>query len=147
MDVGGALQHGALGKVDFKIAVQPQRTGQKITRRDIENIVRAAVVDGALQVVGVQQLAITAAEVGRSSNVDAVFFLPELQRGGADTIAAADHIHPEGAAVGQALDRKMGLVGAADGLAVEGDRVLRPARRSGGLIPVQHRVILGAAYI
>ena len=147
MDVGGALQHSALGKVDFKIAVQPQRTGQKITRRDIENIVRAAVVDGALQIVGVQQLAVTAAEVGRSGNVDSVLFLPELQRGGADAIAAADHIHPEGAAVGQALDRKVGLVGAADGLAVEGDRVLRPARRSGGLIPVQHRVILGAAYI
>ena len=60
MDIGGALQHSALGKVDLKIAVQPQRTGQKITRRDIENIVRAAVVDGALQIVGVQQLAVTA---------------------------------------------------------------------------------------
>ena len=92
-------------------------------------------------------MAVALAEVGRGGNVDAAFFPAELQRGRADAVAAADHVHPEGAAVAQPLYRKMGAVCAANGLAVQGDRVFRPAGRGGGFIPVQHRVIFGAAYI
>ena len=92
-------------------------------------------------------MAVALAEVGRGGNVDAALFPAELQRGRADAVAAADHIHPEGAAVAEPLNRKVGAVRAANGLAVERDRVFRPAGCGSGLIPVQHRIILGAAYI
>ena len=147
VQIGGALQHGPLGQIDFQIAVQPQCACQEIARRHVQDIVCATVIDGPLQIVGVQDAAVAPAEIGCLSNVDTALLMPELQRGGAHAVAAADDVHPEGTAVAEPLDGEMGLVGAADDLTVQRNRIFRPGRCRGGLVPVQHRVILGAAYI
>ena len=78
-------------------------------------------------------MAVALAEVGRGGNVDAAFFPAELQRGRADAVTAADHVHAEGTAVAQPLYRKMGAVCAANGLTVQGDRYSAPLGAAAGL--------------
>ena len=145
VDVGRALQNSPLGKVNLQIAVQLQRPGQVVTRRKIQDVIGAAVVDGSLQVVGVQRFAVALAEIGRSRYVDAAFFFAELQRLDPDAIAATGDFQPVSASVGQALDGEMCFIRAADDLAVQRDGILRPFGRSGGFIPIEHCVIFGAA--
>ena len=91
--VGVADDVGALGEVNLHIAVQAQRPGQKVARWEIQDILRSAGVNGALQGGGVHHIAVPFCPVGRGGHVNAVLFLVGMHNAPADPMPAHLHLH------------------------------------------------------
>ena len=145
--VGVADEVGTLGEVNFHIAVQAQRPRHKIARRDIQDILRPAGVNGALQGGGVFGFAVALGPVGGGGHVDAVLFPVGMHNAPADPMPTHLHLHGVVGVGHKVLYGAVSFLRICEFFIVDKNSIYSVGRSQRRLVPIQDRHVRRTARV